>query len=237
MELGVFIPIGNNGWLISTTSPQYLPSFDLNPPGRREGRAFRFRLRAVDDQAAWVRRTLAVLGPQSRIIHVDGGTGGGNHAHPTFRLGRRVDHTAALGGTNGGDDRLNLARALRHQRRFRLAAGGIRADGDLARCRALCPPLRILCRIRDHNARAVGDGTVRLQGWLFYNGRLPLQSLAAGADQDHRCRAERSRDQIRCKYCDYNFCASYGVNEPTGLHRASSDWSTPLNGPGAMSAR
>ncbi len=31
MQLGVFIPIGNNGWLISTTSPQYKPSFDLNP--------------------------------------------------------------------------------------------------------------------------------------------------------------------------------------------------------------
>ena len=30
MDLGVFIPIGNNGWLISTASPQYLPSFDLN---------------------------------------------------------------------------------------------------------------------------------------------------------------------------------------------------------------
>jgi hypothetical protein len=30
MELGVFIPIGNNGWLISTTSPQYMPRFDLN---------------------------------------------------------------------------------------------------------------------------------------------------------------------------------------------------------------
>jgi pyrimidine oxygenase len=30
MQVGVFIPIGNNGWLISTTSPQYLPSFDLN---------------------------------------------------------------------------------------------------------------------------------------------------------------------------------------------------------------
>jgi hypothetical protein len=30
MELGVFIPIGNNGWLISTTSPQYQPSFDLS---------------------------------------------------------------------------------------------------------------------------------------------------------------------------------------------------------------
>jgi pyrimidine oxygenase len=30
MKVGVFIPIGNNGWLISETAPQYLPSFDLN---------------------------------------------------------------------------------------------------------------------------------------------------------------------------------------------------------------
>ncbi|TDO99506.1 pyrimidine utilization protein A [Marinomonas balearica] len=30
MDVGVFIPIGNNGWLISKTSPQYKPSFDLN---------------------------------------------------------------------------------------------------------------------------------------------------------------------------------------------------------------
>lgn len=30
IDVGVFIPIGNNGWLISTTSPQYKPSFELN---------------------------------------------------------------------------------------------------------------------------------------------------------------------------------------------------------------
>ncbi|MCW6512563.1 pyrimidine utilization protein A [Lichenifustis flavocetrariae] len=30
MDMGVFIPIGNNGWLISETSPQYKPSFELN---------------------------------------------------------------------------------------------------------------------------------------------------------------------------------------------------------------
>jgi len=30
MDIGVFIPIGNNGWLISTNSPQYKPSFELN---------------------------------------------------------------------------------------------------------------------------------------------------------------------------------------------------------------
>ncbi|GGB09311.1 pyrimidine utilization protein A [Allosediminivita pacifica] len=30
MDIGVFIPINNNGWLISKTSPQYMPSFELN---------------------------------------------------------------------------------------------------------------------------------------------------------------------------------------------------------------
>ena len=30
MEIGVFIPIGNNGWLISENAPQYKPSFELN---------------------------------------------------------------------------------------------------------------------------------------------------------------------------------------------------------------
>jgi pyrimidine oxygenase len=30
MDVGIFIPIGNNGWLISTTSPQYMPTFALN---------------------------------------------------------------------------------------------------------------------------------------------------------------------------------------------------------------
>lgn len=30
MEIGVFVPINNNGWLISENSPQYMPSFDLN---------------------------------------------------------------------------------------------------------------------------------------------------------------------------------------------------------------
>ena len=30
MDIGVFIPIGNNGWLISTRSQQYKPTFELN---------------------------------------------------------------------------------------------------------------------------------------------------------------------------------------------------------------
>ena len=29
-KMGVFIPIGSRGWLISTTAPKTTPSFDLN---------------------------------------------------------------------------------------------------------------------------------------------------------------------------------------------------------------
>ena len=42
MQLGVFIPIGNNGWLISTTSPQYKPSYDLNKAIVEKAEAFGF---------------------------------------------------------------------------------------------------------------------------------------------------------------------------------------------------
>ena len=34
MKIGVFVPIGNNGWLISTHAPQYMPTFELNKIGR-----------------------------------------------------------------------------------------------------------------------------------------------------------------------------------------------------------
>ena len=49
MQLGVFIPIGNNGWLISTTSPQYKPSFDLNKTivEKAEGFGFDFALSMI----------------------------------------------------------------------------------------------------------------------------------------------------------------------------------------------
>lgn len=30
VDIGIFIPIGNNGWLISSNAPQYKPSFELN---------------------------------------------------------------------------------------------------------------------------------------------------------------------------------------------------------------
>lgn len=42
MEIGVFIPIGNNGWLLSETAPQYKPTFDLNKEVVQKAEAYGF---------------------------------------------------------------------------------------------------------------------------------------------------------------------------------------------------
>ena len=88
MELGVLIPIGNNGWLISTTSPQYMPSFDLNRQVVEKAERFGF------DFALSMIKLHGFGGPSQywdhnlEIIYLDGGAGGGNHPHSAFRLGR-----------------------------------------------------------------------------------------------------------------------------------------------------
>jgi pyrimidine oxygenase len=49
VEYGLFIPIANNGWITSTTSPQYMPTFDLNREivQRAEGYGFTFALSMI----------------------------------------------------------------------------------------------------------------------------------------------------------------------------------------------
>lgn len=49
MDLGVFIPIANDGWIASTTSPKYSPSFDLNKAivQKAESYGFEFALSMV----------------------------------------------------------------------------------------------------------------------------------------------------------------------------------------------
>src|SRR3954470_5370788 len=49
MDIGVFIPIGNNGWLISEAAPQYMPSFALNKEivQKAEGYGFDFALSMI----------------------------------------------------------------------------------------------------------------------------------------------------------------------------------------------
>mgnify|MGYP000984669908 CR=1 FL=1 len=49
MDIGVFIPIANDGWIMPTTSPQHMPSFDLNKAitQKAEGYALDFALSMI----------------------------------------------------------------------------------------------------------------------------------------------------------------------------------------------
>lgn len=49
IDIGVFIPIGNNGWLISENAPQYKPTFELNKKivQKAEGHGLDFALSMV----------------------------------------------------------------------------------------------------------------------------------------------------------------------------------------------
>ena len=77
MQLGVFIPIGNNGWLISTTSPQYKPSFDLNKTIVEKAEHFGFDFALSMIKLHGFGGPSAVLGLQPRILHADGRSGRG----------------------------------------------------------------------------------------------------------------------------------------------------------------
>ena len=131
---------------------------------RAEGRALRARFRPVDDQAARLRRQERILGPQSRILHPDGGPRRRHRAHPALCLGGGADHAAGDRGAHGLDHRFDLGRPLRHQHRLGLGQDGIRADGPVAGRGAFRQALRLQHRVCHHPARALGEGHVRLQG-------------------------------------------------------------------------
>ena len=103
------------------------------PRGGAESRALRVRIRAVDDQAARLRRQERVLGLQPRIVHIDGRARRSDQQDPALRLDRRAHAAAGARRPHGGHHRLDLARPVRHQHRVRLGQGRIRADGPVAR--------------------------------------------------------------------------------------------------------
>jgi len=59
-ELGVFIPIGNNGWLISNHLRRNTGQLSTSMRDRREAERFGFDFCVVDDQIARFLRPVAV---------------------------------------------------------------------------------------------------------------------------------------------------------------------------------
>ena len=84
MDIGVFIPINNNGWIISKASPQYMPSFELNREvvRRAETYGMDFALSMIKLHGFGGETEFWDHGLES--LHAHGGARGGDLAHPAL---------------------------------------------------------------------------------------------------------------------------------------------------------
>lgn len=214
MDVGVFIPIGNNGWLISSTSPQYKPSFDLNKEivQKAEGYGLDFALSMIK-------------------LHGFGG--------PTEYWDYNLESFTLMAGLAAVTTRIRLfasiavltmpppfaARmavtidSISHGRfGLNIVSGWQKAEYDQM---GIWPGEAHFQRRYEYCTEYV-----RVMRELWENGRsdfkgeffqmddcrllpmptAPIPVITAGqSDKGTTFAAE---------YCDYNFCGSYGVNEP-----------------------
>ena len=121
MDIGVFIPIGNNGWLISETAPQYMPSFELNKEITLKAEKYGFdfalsmiKLRGFGGKTEFWEHNLESFTLMAGLAAV-------TSKIKIFAHRRDADHAAGHRRAHGVDHRLHRRRPLRHQPDHRLA--------------------------------------------------------------------------------------------------------------------
>ncbi len=197
MEVGVFIPIGNNGWLIS----QHLAAIQAEHSSstaevvlnaERYGLEFvlsMIKLRGFGGPTEFWDHNLELFTLMAGLAAVTS----------RIRLYATVPTLAippAIAARMAVDHRLDLRRAVRAQRHHRLAATGIRPDGPLAGRRVFRPALRLRCRIRADPARPVEHRRLRLPRRVLSDERLPSEPPPAGRHEADLRRPERGRDGV-----------------------------------------
>ena len=125
MDMGIFIPIGNNGWIISNTSPQYKPTFDLNKQivQRAEHYGLDFVLSMIKLRGFGGKTEFWDYNLESFTLMA--GLAAVTSRIQTVRFHGHPDPSAGAGGAHGHDHRFDLRRQVRSQYRERLAQGRI----------------------------------------------------------------------------------------------------------------
>ena len=215
MELGVFIPIGNNGRLISTTSPQYMPSFDLNRQIVEKAERFGF------DFALSMIKLHGFGGPSQYWDHnLESFTLTAGLAAVTTRI-QLFASVAVLTIPPALAARMAVTIDSISHGRFgiNIVSGWQRAEYTQM---GIWPGAEHYARRYEYCAEYV---TIMRELWT--TGRSDLKG-AFFTMEDCRCSplpqapikiigaAQSDRGtEFAAQYCDYNFCASYRVNKPT----------------------
>lgn len=121
MKIGVFVPIGNNGWLISTHAPQYMPTFELNKAIVQKAEHYHFdfalsmiKLRGFGGKTEFWDHNL-------ESFTLDGGAGSRHLTHSDIRDSCHLNVTSGNRRPYGRNHRLHLWRAFWRQPRDWLA--------------------------------------------------------------------------------------------------------------------
>jgi pyrimidine oxygenase len=215
MKLGVFLPIGNNGWLISTTSPQYMPSFDLNRTVVEKAERFGFefalsmiKLRGFGGPSQYWDHNLesftlmaGLAAVTSRIQLL------ASVAVLTLPPAFAARMAATIDSISHGRFGLNIVSGWQ---RAEYAQMGIWPGAEhYARRYEYCTEyVKIMRELWDTGRSDFKGAFFQMDDCrLSPRPQKPIQIVgAAQSDAGTRFAAE---------ICDYNFCASFGINEPT----------------------
>ncbi len=222
MKIGVFIPIGNNGWLISSTAPQYMPSFDLNKEvvqtAERYGLDFALsmiKLRGFGGKTEFWDHNLEsftlMAGLAAVTTRIKLFATVATLVIPPAIAARMA---ATIDSISHGRFGLNVITGWQKPEYSQMGLW----PGDeyfSRRYEYLSEYVQILRELWD-------TGVSRPQGRLLPDGGLPGQPAPAGDDEDHLRRPERGRAwRSPPHYADYNFCFGKGVNTPTAFAPAA----------------
>ena len=215
MDIGVFIPIGNNGWLISTTSPQYMPSFELNRTVVQKAEHYgldfalsMIKLRGFGGNSEFWDHNLesftlmAGLAAVTRRIRLYATVADADH--PAGDRRAHDDHHRFISPGRFG---INLD--------HRLGQGRIRPDGPVAGRRAFRAPLRDTAPSMSRSCASFGtEGHSDFKGEFF-----PMNDCRLSPRPSGQCRWSapgRARGHgVRRRLWRLQFRRGAGLNTPT----------------------
>ena len=214
MDVGVFIPINNNGWIISATSPQYMPSFELNKAvvQKAEGYGFDFALSMIKlhgfggktefwDHGLESFTLMAALAPVTSRIRLFATT-----AVLTMPPAIVARMTATIDDVSGGRFGVNIVSGW-HKIEYSQMGLWPGDDHFGKRYDYSTEYVQILSDLWETGvSNFKGEYFQMDQCVLSPRPKKPIKVVAAG-------QSDRGME-FAAKYCDYNFCLGEGVNEP-----------------------
>ncbi len=215
MDLGVFIPIGSNGWLISTTSPRYRPSFELNRDVVQKAEAYGFefalsmvKLRGFGGESEFWDHCLesftlmAALAAVTKRIKLFASS-----AVLTLPPAIAARMAATIDNVAPGRFGINIVSGWQQAEytQMGLWPGKEHFDRRYQYCAEYVQVIRDLCE----------TGKCDLDGEYFKMQDCRLSPLPSAPIKIVAAGQSGGGMDFAARYADYNFCMGEGVNTPT----------------------